>query len=604
VERFDDLPDLFARRAAAAAGRPAIVWPDGDVLDYAGLHRLVLDTRDVLRELGVAERDRVVLVLPGDAAAAALSLAVAAHAVAVPLSPAASENELTELLVRLAPRAVVVPSTESPAARTAAAFGCGLLTVGTGPALVARRRPAGEPGPAPGGLGAAAVVLCTSGSTARPKLVPLTHRNVLSAAAATGRAYELGAADRRLNFMPLHHVQGLVGSVLASLVSGGSVACLPAFDPTRIAGAAQRLRTTWFSATPTMHRELLAADETGLRGLARSGTRFVRAGSSALPAPLRERLERVTGLPVIESYGMTEAHQIASTPMSPHDRRPGTLGPPTGARVAILAGDGSRCDPGEPGEVVIMGPGVTAGYLDEDPTESFVDGWFRTGDLGSLDDAGYLSLHGRVKEIINRGGEKISPRQVDEVLLAHPAVADAVAFPVPDSVLGEDIGAAVVLHEPVSVDVPALRAYALARLAPFKVPRRIRIVADIPTSGPAGKPRRRDMAELLEFTEPVPGDRVPNRRSAIETTLCALWRDVLAVPAVGPDDDFFFLGGDSLTGAVLLNQVHEVFAVELSPFAMYDTANTVRRMAASIERARATGGTDLPVDGDRDVAVG
>lgn len=607
--RAGTLAGLLEWRAAEAPATVAILAPGKESLTYRELNALVRTQHDALRESGILPDDRVAVVLPDGYDTAACMLTIAASAVCVPINPVSSEADLCMLFRRLRARAVVTTSLDTRAGRAARQTGTGVFTL----------TPDKHPGSpishvVPAAQGRAnkvnadisgeepddtALLLITSGSTGQPKLVSLSHANVLAAASATSHAYQLSERDRRLNFMPLYHVQGFVGSLVASLVAGASIVCMQGFEPSRVPEWVSAWAATWYSATPTMHHEILRARSARLGGMHVDGLRFVRAGSAALPGKLRGLLEDALGVPVIESYGMTEAHQIASTPMEPERFRPGTVGPPTGSEIAILRAAGAGfADAGCLGEIVIRGPNVMRGYAD-DPSanrESFVDGWFRTGDIGMLDDEGYLIVHSRLKEIINRGGEKVSPREVDDVLLGHPAVAEAITFPVPDARLQEDVGAAIVLADGARLDAAELRRYAGTRLPPFKVPNHIAFVDSIPrTQG--GKVRRAGLAEELAARRVVMTSARDERDvadpgvSAVEAAVASLWRQALHLPDVGLLDDFFYIGGDSLTGAHVLQMINEVFGVELSPFAMYDEASTVQGMARLIKKTREGEGT-------------
>jgi acyl-CoA synthetase (AMP-forming)/AMP-acid ligase II len=298
--------------------------------------------------------------------------------------------------------------------------------------------------------------------------------------------------------MPLFHVHGLIASTLATLATGGTVVVPGRFSPLSFWRVARDHHVTWYSAVPTLHQLLLARAEPGSsrpEGAAR--LRFIRSGSAALAPQAMHDLETAFGAPVLESYGMTEAaHQMASNPLPPAVRKPGSVGPATGVAISTIDAEGRHLIQGERGEVVIKGATVIRGYENnpEANAESFVDGWFRTGDEGYLDGDGYLTLVGRIKELINRGGEKISPREIDEVLLAHPSVAEAVAFGVPHPTWGEEVAAAVVLREPVSKS--ELLAYCRERMADFKRPKQIYITEAIPRTA-TGKVQRRLVAQAF-----------------------------------------------------------------------------------------------------------
>jgi acyl-CoA synthetase (AMP-forming)/AMP-acid ligase II len=346
-----------------------------------------------------------------------------------------------------------------------------------------------------------ALTLHTSGSTGRPKRVPLTHANLTISIANVVRTYALTADDVSLCVMPLFHVHGLVASTLATLASGGTVVVPAKFSPLGFWRVARDSGATWYSAVPTLHQLLLARLDHGAgRPAGSERLRFVRSCSAALPPRVMHDLEAALGVPVLEAYGMTEAaHQMASNPLPPGERRAGSVGPGPGVDISIMDEEGRHLPAGEPGEVVIKGPNVTRGYENnpEANAAAFTDGWFRTGDKGVLDARGYLTLIGRLKELINRGGEKIAPQEIDDVLLAHPAVAEAVTFGVPHATWGEEVAAAVVLRPPTGAS-PApteadLVAYCRDRLADYKRPKRIHIVEAIPRTA-TGKIQRRAVA--------------------------------------------------------------------------------------------------------------
>ena len=307
-----------------------------------------------------------------------------------------------------------------------------------------------------------ALVLHTSGSTARPKIVPLTQANLCASARNIAASLSLQPSDRCLNIMPLFHIHGLIGAVLSSWSAGASVAAMPALLAPDFFGWVEEFQPTWYTAVPAMHQAILARSRhvPSARG---TSLRFARSCSSALAPKLMAEVEDALGIPLVEAYGMTEAsHQMATNPLPPAARKPGSVGRAAGCQIAIMDGSGNLLSPGEIGEVVIRGENVTAGYQDnpEANQASFASGWFHTGDQGRLDQDGYLVLTGRSKEIINRGGEKISPREIDEVLAEHPAVQGVVAFAMPDPRLGEDVAAAVVLKENASASANDLREFA------------------------------------------------------------------------------------------------------------------------------------------------
>ena len=356
-------------------------------------------------------------------------------------------------------------------------------------------RTGGQPYAAPE-VGDVALILHTSGSTGRPKRVPLTHANLTISAHNVAGTYDLSPSDVSLCVMPLFHVHGLVASTLAT---GGTVVVPAKFSPLSFWRVARDTGATWYSAVPTIHQLLLARAEPGARPAGAEKLRFIRSCSAALPPPVMAGLEEAFGAPVLEAYGMTEAaHQMASNPLPPAARKPGSVGPGTQVGISIRDEHGNVLAAGERGEVCISGPNVVSGYENnpEANATAFFGEWFRTGDQGTLDEHGYLSLTGRLKEMINRGGEKISPREIDEVLLAHPAIAEAVAFGTAHQTWGEEVAAAVVLREGAAAKEAEILAFCRERLADFKRPKQIFITEAIPRTA-TGKIQRRVVAQAF-----------------------------------------------------------------------------------------------------------
>jgi oxalate---CoA ligase len=525
--------------------------------------------------LGMQPGERVAIVLPNGPEMATAFLGVSLVATTAPLNPAFTVDEFSYYVTELAPRAVITQTGMSTAVRTVAeARGIPLVELTPhhddaagifsldGDALKPANRVRGAK---PDDV---ALVLHTSGTTSRPKRVPLTHDNLCWSAQNVARAVDLSAEDRCLNVMPLFHVHGIVAALLASLSSRGSVACSPGFDETRFFDWMWKLCPTWYTAVPTIHQAVVRRAEDAAGEIPPLRLRFVRSSSAPLADRIVHDLEALFSVPVIDAYGMTEAaHQIASNRLSASMRQRGSVGIAEGCEVAIMDESGALLPPGEAGEIVIRGRNVTHAYEDaaEANARTFVNGWCRTGDWGTLDGDGFLSLTGRLKDIINRGGEKIAPQEIDDVLLTHPDVREAVAFAVPHPTLGESIAAAVTTREGRTVSEMAIRHFASAHLPDFKIPDRILVVDGIP-KGPTGKVRRTQLADyfanaLCVAYEP-PAD--PLEQSCVDA-----FERILQLDRVGRNDNFFALGGDSIRATQVISRLAEDVRVDLPPTIMF-----------------------------------
>jgi acyl-CoA synthetase (AMP-forming)/AMP-acid ligase II len=497
---------LNALLASGAAGAPAIRAPGRPALSYAGLRDLAAATIARLNGIGIGRNDRVAIVLPNGPEMAAAFIAIGAGATTAPLNPAYRADEFNFYLADLKAKALVVQKGVATEARDVAAkLGVTVLELVPGEHAGSFTLEGGSPAQAaqPGAAeaGDIALVLHTSGTTARPKIVPLSQANICASARHIGATLALSPADACLNIMPLFHIHGLIAAVLSSLGAGGAVICTPGFDALRFFRLLDEERPSWYTAVPTMHQTILTRADRNAEIIERAKLRFIRSSSASLPGPVMEQLEAVFGCPLVESYGMTEAsHQMASNPLA-GPRKPGSVGQAAGPEVAIMDDDGTILPQGEIGEVVIRGPNVTAGY-EANPdanAKAFTHGWFRTGDQGAFDAEGFLTLTGRLKELINRGGEKVSPLEVDGVLSAHPAVAQALTFARPHAKLGEEVAAAVVLREGADCSERELRDFVAQQLADFKVPRKVVFLPEIP-KGATGKLMRIGLAEKLGLT--------------------------------------------------------------------------------------------------------
>ncbi|MCV3271329.1 acyl--CoA ligase [Roseobacter sinensis] len=504
----ETISDLISDHAGDA---PALGAPDRAWLTYDGLRDLSATVGVSLAEAGIGTGDRVAIVLPNGPEMAAAFFTIAQSAVTAPLNPAYREEEFAFYLEDLNAKAIVLLDGDNgPACAAAQKLGVAILRLeadATAPAgsfqLRADASSTARGGPKPG-ADDIALILHTSGTTSRPKIVPLLQSNVAASARNIAASLALTAEDRCLNVMPLFHIHGLVAAVSATFASGGQVWCAPGFDALKFFGWMRDADPTWYTAVPTMHQAILSRAGRNTDVIEAARLRFLRSSSASLPGPVMTKLAETFGAPVIEGYGMTEAaHQMCSNPLPPGVQKPGAVGLPAGPEVRIAhEAEPQLLDTAAVGEVVISGPNVTPGY-ENNPTanagaffEAEGKRWFRTGDQGAFDADGYLALTGRLKEIINRGGEKVSPLEVDDVLSAHPDVAQALTFAVPHDKLGEEVAAAIVLRDGADIGERAIRDFASERLADFKVPRKVVILDEIP-KGATGKLQRIGLAEKL-----------------------------------------------------------------------------------------------------------
>jgi acyl-CoA synthetase (AMP-forming)/AMP-acid ligase II/acyl carrier protein len=563
----------------------ALVSPDHVSITY---RKLLSQTNSIvtsLSEIGVRRNHRVAMLLPNGIEATVAFIAVSCCAIGVPLNPAYQENELESYLSDLGAEWLMIQAgTNSRAESVAQRQRIGLIEV-----LTAKERDqlftlkaavcvssTSQTLLQPENV---ALILHTSGTTAKPKRVPLTHKNLCTSAFSVRDSLALTSDDRCLGAMPWFHIHGLIGGLLSSLAAGASFVAAPNFDARCFLGWMDEFEPTWFTAVPAMHQALLRLARERSDTINPGRLRLIRSSSAPLPGKLMAEMEEVFKAPVIEAYGMTEAaHQITSNPLPPLRRKVGSVGIPTRTEVAIMDDAGSFVTGERTGEIVIRGSSVTAGYEPigtED--ESFKEGWFRTGDLGYFDCDGYLFLAGRRKEIINRGGEKISPFEIDQALLNHPDVVQAVAFAVPHPSLGEDVAAAVVVRDRLQTNEAVIRRYLSGRLASFKVPAYLLIVDDIPKSA-TGKIQRAAVAGT--FTERLHRVFIAPK-DELQMLVADIYAEVLETGQVGVGDNFFSLGGDSLRATQVISRLRSLFSIDL-PIATLFSKATVAELADEI----------------------
>jgi acyl-CoA synthetase (AMP-forming)/AMP-acid ligase II/acyl carrier protein len=568
----DLLYSLVSDQSQKNPDAPAILTGGDQALTYQQLVGHLHKTTLNLNQLGFRPGDRLAVVLPNGPEMASAFLAVSAVCACAPLNPQYPFEEYKFSLSDLHVKGLVVaPGVDHPACKAAVELGIPILSLHPDPHLAGiftftSDLPVIESITEPilAGLDDIALILHTSGTTSRPKIVPLTHRNIFHSVKNIAETYRLTPADRCLNMMPLFHIHGLIGALSASLLAGSSIVCTSGFLPDQVLRWLSDLEPTWYTAVPTIHQSILEQVRRQPEITEKVHLRFIRSCSSSLAPQVAEALESVFATPVVEAYGMTEAtHQMASNPLPPSPRKFGSVGQATGtSQISIMYENNPEAN-----------------------ATSFTNGWLRTGDRGLLDKDGYLILQGRLKELINRGGEKISPREIDEVLLSHPAVQQAVAFAIPHPLLGEDVGAAIVLREGKTVSMQELRQFTALKLADYKIPRQVVFLREIP-KGPTGKIQRIGMAEKLKEelekskAQETTGSSEPH--TSLEKDIISIWQIVLDTPNIGIQDDFLSLGGDSIQAARILTQINERFGMELQASDIF-TASTVASMASLVK---------------------
>lgn len=493
---------LFDLFTAGADDAIAITAPSRTALTYSGLRAQIERTGAELAGLGLAASDRVAIILPNGPEMAVSFVSVASYMSAAPLNPNYKKAEYLFYLEDLKPKLVVVADgSDNPVIEAAKELNIPIaaLRVDAGMAAGCFSLSDRQADISPAGHDNEALVLHTSGTTSRPKVVPLLQRNIIASARNISSSLELSPADHCLNIMPLFHIHGLIAVLSASLGKGASICCSSGFNAIGFLELAASEQISWYSGVPTMHQAILLRAKRNQQAAKALKLRFIRSSSASLPPAVFDELVAAFDCPVIEAYGMTEAaHQMTSNPLEAGRQKAGHVGIITSPEVCIMDEDGQVLPQGGEGEVCIKGDNVTPGYENNEAANaaSFTDGWFRTGDQGLFDEDGYLKITGRLKEIINKGGEKISPLEVDNVLMEHPAIQQVVSFAVQDKMLGEEIAAAIVLADGASLSEAELKAYAQQYLAKFKIPKIVTFVDEIP-KGATGKLQRIGLAEKL-----------------------------------------------------------------------------------------------------------
>jgi acyl-CoA synthetase (AMP-forming)/AMP-acid ligase II/thioesterase domain-containing protein/acyl carrier protein len=557
----------------------ALESPGNLPLTYRDLRKQVLQVIKTLNARGFGRNDRIAIIMPAGPETAVLGIAVMAGFTHAPLNPQYTEPEFRGILSRLKVKAVIVQKDHETAARAAASSQniplievtpspdrAGIFTFGTGMADEGNESVFAQPDDT-------ALVLLTSGTTSLPKIVPLTQKQIVKSVGILCSQLHHAERDKSLHIVPHFHLLGILGTLLAPLSGGGTVICTRNFIPSDFLSLVKNEHPTFYCAGPSHHQAILhELKKVPPHELNNHSLRYIRSVSAPLPTPVRKELGTLLGVPIIENYAMTESPNITINMAEKED----SVGIPIIESLVILDADGTRLGSFQNGEVTIQGEVVFSGYEDapEENASAFINGWFRTGDVGYLDDEGYLYLTGRKKELINKGGEKISPAEIDQILMTHPGVQQAMAFRIDDPLLGEDIAAMVVVQDQ-HLDEENLRSYLLDRLIPLKVPKRIYVVDEIP-KGPTGKLLRSVGTERYTTTTgedkgttdltKSTGSPAP---SLVQETLLRIWKDILDMTTLSVDDDFFRCGGNSLTAIELLIKIQRAFHLTLPPDTIY-----------------------------------
>lgn len=571
---------LDALQAIANRGReqpeaPALISTDGSVCSYRELNRQIGLINAHLENAGLADRDRVAVLLPTGAEQLLAVTGVLSRSVCVPLQPRTTPAEVAASINDLSISALVT-SAEFPV-EAALAEDMGVTVIhahaglDTSPWTIKsgrgrKREPAAGP--------EEQLILITSATTAGSKVVPLSCESLNAGNAWTRDAAQLNSNDRLLQMVSLCHRMGFENA-FAQFLAGGAVIATEGFDAQAFLRWLRELKPTWYCCAPAVHRAVL--ESLPQSGAVEHSLRLLQSAGAALSIDVRQALEDRLRVPCLNGYGATEAHYIAIEQIPFEGHIPGAAGRSCGLEIGILGGDGLLLPPGKNGEIVTRGPSLFSGYLNdpEATAQAFHEGWFRTGDAGNLDADGNLFVTGRLKEMINRGGEKIAPTEVDAAFRAHPAILHAASFPLPHPTLGEDIACAIVLRPEAhdTVGTAALRQFVAQSLAAFKVPRRIFFVDQIP-AGELGKPQRWLLTEQFRTVKaqtPTPQD-VTYRRSVYDVDevfykIYEIWSRLLNRDDLGFDEDFFEAGGDSLTALNMLAEVDQRLGSHTSSYA-------------------------------------
>lgn len=568
--------------------RPALVGSEFAPFTFQDLGLHIKQIGKQLGAAGIGSLSRVGIVLPRCPEAAVLGVSIASHTTSVPLNPTLTAMEFEEEVRRVSLDAVVLPSWQESSAGAAARnsslgiFQVSKCTNGLGDVALQQIRqiPRARQKSSVSSPQSAAIILRTSGTTGAVKLVPVTHQNLIEMANKMRRWFSLSFEDRCACILPTYYAAGLKTTLLAPLLLGESVALPATNHPENLSEWISDLRPTWFSATPSVLLAILDRLSELPEKLEHS-LRFVLSSSAYLPEAVRTELEAALGVPVLEFYGLSEAGIMAANPAPPAKRKPGTAGLVPRSELAIKDQDETLLPDGKIGEIVVRGPSVTPAYINEFGSSGtgLKNGWLATGDLGFVDSEGFLTIVGRIKELINRGGEKVSPYDVEKALLLHPSVQDAAAFSIPHPRLGENVAAAVVLRPGIHATPSELREFLYGQLAHFKVPQQVFILPSLPR-GKTNKILRSQLSEMVaqHIRQPTPPEGL------LELQISEIWQSLLGRTDIGVEDDFFEAGGDSLQATEMILNV-EIVTRQRIPKSELRSAYTIRQLAAAVARA-------------------
>lgn len=588
---------VTAFRASLAPATVAFFYPDDRTLSYGQFDHWIQTVEGKLVELGLKGARRVAVLMPRSPLGLALFLATSSANICCPLSPRLKRAEYDRFFETTGAEVLVLGTANADAVAAAQARCLTVLQVDEAAdftlALTTLARAELALGERPRAATGYALMLQTSGTTSKPKLVFLAHAQILATIGGIRDAFALRPDDICLNLMPFQHAHGLVSAGLSSLMSGSSAVCLPNFSAEAFDIAFETFRPTWFTGSPAMHLTLLEYYGARDKRPANSRLRFLRSSSAPLPSAVIGQLEVLFAAPLIETYGLTEtATMVATNPLPPKRRKVGSVGVAcSGAEILVVTSDGQPALPNSEGEILIRGPSVITHYGDAPAADddNFANGWLKTGDIGHLDEDGYLYITGRTKELIKRGGLSVYPTEVDNVLISLPSIADAVTFSVPHDTLGEDVISAVTLADGASLDERQLRTELFARLSSYKVPSAIVALEAIPKSD-TGKFVRRDISSW--FQRQLELARVPPR-TALERQLLELWYEVLGRGDLGVTDNVFLYGGDPLRADRVQDAVCKSgIAIKRGEFYKNPTVAEQARMVAALGVTELAGGAD------------